>query len=114
MKDNEILDHGFHEYKPGVLDGHFTERCFQKRYDDEIGIKYFITIKKHIWPNHPYTGEEIPPSYECEVNFYQKGTHEALNLLYHNGWTLTDVEDYTEKLWNSGLFEHYDIFRGEE
>lgn len=35
---------GFHEYKPTQFD-RYAITCFQKRYDDEIGKKYFVDAK---------------------------------------------------------------------
>ena len=110
MTDQELFDQGFYEYRPTPFDCDGVETCFQKRYDDEYGKKYFINVKKWRAWKHPYTGEVTPPSYEYDVQLYKKDGHEAIDLLFHSCWTLSGVEAYLEKLWNTGMFEHYETF----
>ena len=107
MTDKEFTDLGFREFAPTPFDSKSVEKCFQKRYDDDVGKKYFITVRKWMEMIHPHSGERIPPVYEYDVQLYKKNGHEALDLLFHSNWTLEDVEDYMEKLWNTGLFEYY-------
>lgn len=109
MTDEEIIERGFKEFPPKPIDPH-NVRCFQKRYDDEYGKKYFININKWSSMRHPYTGVSLEVSYEYDVQLYKKGSHDPVDLLFHNGWTINDVECYIQALWDTGLFEHYEIF----
>ena len=110
MVDQELLDRGFMQYKPSEIDHESVEACFQKRYDDEKGKKYFINVKKWASYVHPYSGEIFPESYEYDTQLYKKDDHDAINLLFHSTWSLDDVEDYIEKFWNTGLFDYYEKF----
>ena len=112
MCDQDLLDQGFHEFRPTPFDSDSVETCFQKRYDDEQGKKYFITIKKWKAWRHPHTGELTLPSYEYDVQLYKKDDHDAMDILFHSSWALKDVEDYLEKLWNTGLFDYYETWDG--
>lgn len=37
MNDTQILDAGYKEYKPSSFHSDGITKCFQKRFDDEIG-----------------------------------------------------------------------------
>lgn len=110
MDDNYLIENGFKEFKPGILDNEGVIKCFQKRYDDDIGKKYFITIKKWRGLTHPYTRQTFPPSYESEIQLYKKGSHKALDLTFHTDWELEEVEKYAEMLFNTGKFDYYEVF----
>lgn len=112
MTDKAFLSKGFSEFRPTAFDSNGVEKCFQKRYDDELGKKYFITVRKWSAMLHAYTGVESPPSYEYEVQLYKKGSHDALDLMFHSSWNLEDVEAYVEAMWGTGLFEHYETWDG--
>ena len=53
MNDKEILENGYHEYKPTCFHNDGITKCFQKRFDDDIGKKYFIDINKWGDPTDP-------------------------------------------------------------
>lgn len=112
MTDNDFLSKGFKQFPiTPIIDPDGMETHFQKRYDDEIGKKYFITVNKWKSYTHPYTRETFPPTYEYDVQLYQKGgryTAKAIDLLFHSTWTIEEVENYMEKLFQTGLFEYYE------
>lgn len=108
MYDRDFLNAGFSEYKPGPFDPSGVEKCFQKRYDDELGKKYFITVKKWSEFRHPSTGDVFRCSYEYDVQLYKKEGHDAIDILFHSTWDLSSVEEYLEKLWDTGLFDYYE------
>ena len=109
--DKLLLEKGFKKVKPSPIMSENIEICFQKRYDDEKGIKYFITINKWKPLTHPYTKEIIGPNYEYTVQLYKKDTHDALDLNFHHEWELQDVENYLDILFDSNLFDYYELFR---
>ena len=108
MTDKDFLKQGFHQFPPTQFDSSGVETCFQKRYDDDKGKKYFITVKKWSGWVHPHTGDKVPPGYEYDVQLYKKDDHDAIDLLFHSSWALADVEKYMEQLWNTGLFDYYE------
>lgn len=110
MTDLDFLENGFHKFQPTQFDSDGVEACFQKRYDDEVGKKYFITVKKWRPMTHPHTKETFGPGYEYNVQMYKKGSHDAVDILFHSSWTLKDVESYMEQIWNTGLFDYYEEF----
>ncbi len=110
MCDQDLLNLGFKKFSPSSFDSNDVEICFQKRYDNEIGKKYFITVKKWKAWRHPHTGELIPPAYEYDTQLYKKDGHDAINLLFHSSWELEDVEKYLEAMWKTGLFDYYEKF----
>jgi len=108
--DDFFISNGFSQFEPPSIYPVGVETCFQKRYDDDVGKKYFITVLKWEPMTHPYTLETTPSQYEYEVQLYNNIGHDALDLNFHSSWTLDQVEDYLEKLWNTGLFDYYEKF----
>ena len=109
--DKELLKNGYKEFKPGPFTNPAVIDCFQKRFDDETGKRYFITVNKWSEVYHPHTHEPLLKApYEFEVQLYKKDTHDAVNLLFHTSWELKDVEEYAQKLWETGLFDYYEEF----
>lgn len=109
ITDKDLLSQGFKEFKPGPFDSEHVEKCFQKCIRDEYGIRYFITVRKWMSFVHPYTGEVTPSQYESSVQLYQCGNQEALDLLFHSNWEMEDIEAALNKIWDTGLFSHYDL-----
>ena len=102
---NEFIPLGFHEYKPTQFDP-YVITCFQKRYDDNIGKKYFLDIKVH-----DFTFADIPEQYHPAIScqLYQKYTHDAVNLDFID-WDLRQVENFVNAMFASGLLEHYETW----
>jgi len=99
------------KYKPTPFDSDGVETRFQKCFVDELGKKYFIDIVK--WqPMELNNGNRYGATYEYETQFYKKGTHDAVNIEFICSWSIEDVEDYLEKLFETGLFEHYELWDG--
>lgn len=112
MTDQDFIQRGFKQFPPTPrLDPDSMETHFQKRYDDEVGKRYFITVNKWKEFEHPYTHEKFESTYEYSVQLYKKsGRHDAkaVDFLFHSTWTLDEVEDYMQKLFETGLFEYYE------
>lgn len=110
MTDQILLENGFKEFKPSRFSNEGIETGFQKRYDDKYGKKYFITVYKWKGITHPITKEKFEPSYEYNTQLYKVKSHDAVDLIFHSSWTLQDVEDYVEILFDTGLFDYYEEF----
>ena len=110
MNDKILIENGFHSFSPGPFLDKDVELCFQKRYDNDKGKKYFITVNKWRPFTHPHTGETFPSAYEYTTQLYKKESHDALNLLFHSSWKLEDVESCLETLFATGMFDYYEKF----
>lgn len=108
MTDLDVLKAGYKEYPKTCFDHPSVLRCFQKRFDDDVGKRYFIDIKKWEGCIHPHTGKSVDAEYEYDTQMYKKGSHDAVDILFHSSWKLEDVEDYLKKLFNTGLFDYYE------
>lgn len=103
MNDNILLDAGYKKHKSPSIWGDFVEVIFQKRFDDEIGKKYFIDVKKCV---SSYYDE---PHYEVETQLYQKNTHNAMNITWLYGWEdIEEIESWMEKFWNNKEYDYYE------
>ena len=103
MNDEMLIEAGYKKYTPPSVWGDFVEVLFQKRFDDEIGKKYFIDVKKC---TSRYYDE---PHYETEVQLYQKDTHNAMNITWLHGWeSIKEIENFMEKFWNNEEYDYYE------
>ena len=86
---------------------------YQKRFDDEVGQKYFITLNLHdytklkIYCNHwsVHSNFNIPKSEElCDEE-----TFNIEYFVYYNT-TIQMVESFHEKIWNVMGCRHYETW----
>lgn len=97
-----IQERGYKKYKNQTKR---NSRSFQKKFGDDKGKKYFINAHLYL------TGkEDYELSWEYESCLFSKGSHDPVKMLFYAGWTLEDTEEYLEKLWETGLFEHYEFW----
>lgn len=108
MKEKYILEKGYKEFKPTQIHSDRTSKCFQRRFDDDIGKKYFININKNDWKGLLHKEVEDSYIYEYEVQLYSKDTHDAINMLFHSSWTLDQVEEFVENMFQSGTLDYYE------
>ena len=103
MNDKVLLDAGYKKYSAPSIWEDFVEVIFQKRFDDEIGKKYFIDVKKC---TSSYYDE---PHYEVETQLYQKDTHNAMNIVWLHGWkSIEEIENWMDKFWNNEEYDYYE------
>ena len=102
-----LENRGYKEYKPGPFTHDGIRRCFQKRFTDQHGTRYFVNV--HEWEPliHPQRGEIAPVSYEYEVTTANLDK-EPVQMLFYAGWTIEKVEEYMEKMFDTGLFAYYE------
>lgn len=110
MNDKLFLEKGYKEFSPSELDSEAVSKCFQKRFDDEIGKKYFITVKKYDWSAYPEYNIPENYSYEFDTQLYQFETHYPINLIFFSGWNIDSVEKHLENLWNDKDYDYYEKF----
>lgn len=108
MKD-DLLDHGYNDYKPGPFDGDCVTRCYQKAFRDGDYRKYFLTwhewdFSKYADPRHP---ELLDHTFEGETQLTTTDGY-VINITFLSGWKREKAEKFMEKLFNTGWFEKYD------
>ena len=108
MTDEYIIEKGYKEFKPTRFHSSDTSKCFQKRFDDDIGKKYFIDINKYNWNGLIPKEAEKNYTYEYEVQLYRKETHDAVDMTFHGSWELKDVEDFVKNMFKSGTLDYYE------
>lgn len=113
MTDQDFIQRGFKQFPPTPhLDFDGIETRFQKRYDDEIGKRYFITVNKWRAIKDSRIPDGVwPSSYEYEVYFQKddgNGNTKAIKILLYSGWNIDEAEEYVQKLFETGLFEYYE------
>ena len=106
--DEELKERGYVEFKPGPLDHSEIETKFQKRFEDEIGKKYFITVDKWRALTHPHTGEKFDPGYKFTTQFTFCG--KPVNINCFSGWNIEEAENKIEEMWQKCMFDYYEMF----
>ena len=103
-----LLEHkGYHEFSPSRFDSDGIDTKFQKRFDDENGKKYFITVDKWREWTHPHTGETFPPAYEFNTQFTAPDDF-PINVQCFAGCTIEQAEEMMEKIWQNCGMEYYE------
>jgi len=101
--EKELKEKNFREYKPSPLDAASVDKCWQKRYDDEQGNKRYFLDVKHYELRHPTLDTDLS-GYEVSTQLYMKGSHNAFNIDFLDGITITEAEQFINELFeNMGI-----------
>lgn len=106
MEIKELLEKGYKEYSPSAEFDVGVDRIFQKRFDDDTGKQYFITVHTFKPLTHPYTHEEFTSEPEFDIQLYSSNGHKPLNLKFFSGWSIDEVEYYVKKLFKMWETDH--------
>jgi len=113
MTDEYLIKHGYKKHSPALLDLPNVLARFQKFFTDNDGKKYFINVIK--WENEPITPsnqdnfwEPISYYYEVHLTMFEKA--KSINLNFFSDWTLEEVEEFMEKMFNSMQPNYYELF----
>lgn len=102
-----LIDRGYKRYNPDPRIHRYMSDMFQKRFDDDVGKKYFITVYKYpetIAPN----GQLIPEAYECELYLESLNNNCPVQILFYSGWTIEQVEERAEEIFQTGKYDYYE------
>ena len=108
ITDEKIRQAGYTEYAPPLIDSECVTKFFQKCFSDDVGKKYYIDIKRWDFPPHPYTNEQIPTSYEFEVQFNTQDDKVFNLTLFSHGWTIENAEEFVEDMWQKMNLKYYE------
>ena len=100
---HEIEDKGYKKFKNNFKG---NVRSFQKIFDDDNGKRYFINA--HLYIHQSKADYEL--IWEYESCLYKDGSKEPIKMLFYNGWTLEEAEDYMGQLWETELFDYYEVY----
>lgn len=110
--DEYFFNLGYKKYDKSQFDSDITIYNFQKRFDDEKGKKYFIDVHKvsNEWFSVSEKNKEryVPYSYTYSCQLYKKGTHAPVNMEFFSDWTIDQVEEFVEKLFQNGELDYYE------
>lgn len=105
LNDEVIVGAGYKEYEPSIIDSDMVSKCFQKCFSDDVGKKYYISIKKWDWSD---TRVDIGVKYEFEVQLYMDD--KPINFTLFNGWNVEEVEDYMDRIWSADKYDYYERY----
>lgn len=112
LTDEYFLKRGYKKYNTTRFQPDIVICNFQKRFDDNAGKKYFIDIHKHSneWLREQDKQQDwyTPYSYEYSCQLYRKDSHAAVNMEFFSDWTIEQVEEFVEKLFQNGELDYYE------
>ena len=91
LTDEYFLNRGYKKYDRSGIDTVSVVCHFQKRFDDEIGKKYFIDVNKYSneWMREFDKQQDcIMYSYTYTCQLYEKETHVPINLEFFSDWSI--------------------------
>ena len=100
----DILAKCYKRYDPSIVDGDCVKNLYQRRFDDDIGKKYYITIKD--WDFTRYGNPLI--QYEATAQLYIGEDRDPIDLSFSGNLDLDDVEKMVEKFWRDNNCEYYE------
>lgn len=112
-EEKDLLERGY--AKCSIPPSYKYQCCsgfYQKRFDDDVGKKYFIDAIQYEPFRHPHTGELCGGGFEYSTQLHQKRTHLPINLEFFAGWSVDDVEEHLERLFASGDYDYYEWWDG--
>lgn len=112
LTDEYFTNRGYVKYGRTQFDSDIIMYNFQKRFDDDNGKKYFIDVHKitHDWMREWEKKQPwyTPYSYEFSCQLYKKDTHAAVNVKFFSDWTIEQVEEFVERLFQNGELDYYE------
>lgn len=124
MNIQELLDNGYEEFKSNSI-RRKAHRAFQKRVDNDIGKKYFITIYYY----NSFTDNINRESYKIDLQFnktvndielthditiFEFGEYdEKEKVLKYDKINIKDIEDHIEDIWLKNNFNYYELWENE-
>ena len=112
MTEEYIISKGYYKGKPSQFDDKAVICRYQKRFDDEIGKKYFIDILKYDLsrvPEKMQTELKEIDAYEFEMQVTIGEGNKVINMRYFCDWTLDDVEKFAEDFFDKMKINYYEI-----
>ena len=87
----------------------YSDALYQKKFSDENGVKYFISVDHYDFHNITMP-EEARRNYEFEYStqLVDKVTHCPVQITLFAGWQIDDVEKHLEDLFETGLYKYYE------
>lgn len=113
MNDEYLLERGYKQYAPTPFDSDITVARFQKRFDDNIGKKYFINVIKNSWDYVPENRRDkwwTPFTYEYEVQITMFEEEKPINFQFFSNWLLDEVEMFVENFFNKMKPNYYETW----
>lgn len=112
MTDNYLLERGYKQYNPTpVIDNESIVAKFQKRFDDDLGKKYFIDVAK--W-SHDYVPEYRrdkwwkPFSYAYHLYVTMFEEEKPIFFEFGTSWAIEEVESFAEEFFNKMKPNYYE------
>jgi hypothetical protein len=113
MTDEYLLEHGYKEYQPTAYDDDYIVGRFQKRFDDDIGKKYFINAIKYSQEYIPECRRDRfwePFIYEYEVHITMNKNEDPLILHFLSSWNTEEIEEFMESFFERMNPNYYETW----
>lgn len=109
ITDSQLLSAGYKTFKSSIRSQ--ATQGFQKRFDDDNGLKYYVTIWEYSNSEYKdqYAKGTLPDfSYAPDVQFERKGVVFNVEVLLSQFNELEEVEAFVEELWVKMGCDYYE------
>ena len=112
--ERDLLKRGYKIYKANSFDSY--QKLFQKRFDDDKGIKYFITIEKY---DFGYVKNSLHYNVTAQFHFEKERKCKCVNLQYSADFlpneyrevtSIEEFEQFFEDFFKIMKPEYYELF----
>lgn len=106
----ELKNNGYNEFTPPDFMNKFKDllHAFQKRFDDEIGKKFFIDIYIYNELIHPHTKESFGFAVEASTQLTFTEKEYPVNIELFAGWDIKEIESKVQEIWEKCNANYYE------
>lgn len=112
LTDEYFLNRGYKKYNKSPFQSDIYLYNFQKRFDDEHGKKYFINVHKVEFEQILKYLTDVklctPYEYTYSCQLYKKDSHAPVDMEFFSDWTIEQVEEFVERLFQNGELDYYE------
>ncbi len=105
----QFLENGYKRFENKGKQVSSADFGLQKRIEDDIGKKYFITVWVYDWTKYPWYNHPKKLSFAPDVQLQlQSGMHVNMEMLLNDDSTIEEIEAFFEKAWVEFDCQYYE------
>lgn len=105
----DFTDNGYKQFSNSNKAFNNSDFGLQKRIDDEVGKRYFITVWVYDWSKYPQHNQPNKLSFAPDVQLrLQNDMHINVQMLLNQDSTVQDIESFYHEMWEKMNCQYYE------